>query len=147
MPLWTVAWNFPCIVQFLQWEADLPIQFCILVAWMPMPWPFWLRTSFDQGWAGSISPWRSMLVSDDSSYSWHPRMWITTRIPALHARSGLQTFSLLKTLKAAVCVIFCKLCFPAFFVVLLRISYSITLSVSLAPSNWTKKLRAKMSFE
>lgn len=59
----------------------------------------------------------------------------------------LQTFFLLKTLKAGFCVIVCKLCFPACFLALLRISYGITLSVSLDLSNWTKKFRAKMFFE
>ena len=67
--------------------------------------------------------------------------------PLLFGGLGLQTslFFLLKALKAKLCIsFFCKHHFPECFLVLLRISYGINLSVSLDPSNWTKKFRAKV---
>lgn len=143
MPLWTVVWNFPWEVLFLRWEGDLPMQVCWCLCWVNthalavlVKNQLWLRV----GWG--ISPWPLMLI-DGWSTDIHP-----CGLPCiyqLYMRGlNLQTFFLLKTLKAKLCIIVYKLHFPECFLILLRITYGITLSASLDPSHWTKKFRAEM---
>lgn len=112
-------------------EKTSPLDFVhVLVERTPMPWPFWLRTGLDQEWAGRF-------------HQGHRCLYLMTVTEALTSVSScglpcihqlrvkglqLQTFFLLKTLKA-------KFCFPECFFVLLRINYAIILSVYFDPSN------------
>lgn len=47
-------------------KETFPLGFVhVLVEWMRMPWPFWLRTGFDQWWAGGFhhGPWCLCLMT------------------------------------------------------------------------------------
>ena len=102
LPLITHAAKFirsPC--PFELWSGIFHAQFCFsgekqtfpcrFVAWTPMPWPFWLRASFDQVWGFPVAldtyRWEWLK-------RWHPPMWIAMRIPTLHVVIVVQSLSI-----------------------------------------------------